>query len=52
MDEYTPPTPAGNEPGAEPVAATAGAEDHSDPWAYAGEDAAAPTDTGRPAEDG
>lgn len=26
----------------EPVARTAGEQDHSDPWAYAGEDAPAP----------
>ncbi len=32
---------------ANPPAVTAGQEDHSDPWRYAGEDADAPTDTGR-----
>ncbi len=31
--------------------ATAGQEDHSDPWAFAGQDADPPTDTGRPADD-
>ncbi len=32
---------------ANPPARTAGEEDHSDPWALAGEDADPPTDTGR-----
>ena len=37
--------------GEEPLATTAGEEDHSDPWAYAGEDADAPEDTGRSEDD-
>ncbi|WP_181778936.1 hypothetical protein [Pseudonocardia pini] len=32
-----------------PPAATAGEQDHSDPWQYAGEPAGAPLDSGRPA---
>ena len=32
----------------DPPAATAGEQDHSNPWDYAGEDADPPTDTGRP----
>jgi hypothetical protein len=35
-----------------PPAATAGEEDHSDPWAFAGEDADPPTDTGKPPAEG
>lgn len=31
-------------------AATAGEQDHSDPWVFAGEDADPPADTGRPAD--
>lgn len=33
------------------AALTAGEQDHSDPWRYAGEDADPPADTGRPADD-
>jgi hypothetical protein len=32
-----------------PPSKTAGEQDHSDPWALAGEDADAPADTGKPA---
>lgn len=32
------------DPKEDPQAATAGDQDHSDPWVYAGEDAPAPTD--------
>lgn len=35
----------------EPVAVNAGVEDHADPWAFAGEEADAPTDAGRPADE-
>jgi hypothetical protein len=35
-----------------PPAATAGEEDHSDPWAFAGEDADPPADTGKPPAEG
>ncbi|AIJ26353.1 hypothetical protein [Amycolatopsis methanolica] len=38
-------------PDDEPAAVTAGEETHEDPWAYAGEDADAPADTGRPADE-
>ncbi len=31
-----------------PPSKTAGEQDHSDPWAFAGEDADAPADTGKP----
>ncbi len=31
-----------------PPSKTAGEQDHSDPWAFAGEDADAPGDLGRP----
>lgn len=34
----------------EPQAVTAGQEDHSDPWRYAGEPADPPEDAGRPAD--
>lgn len=34
-----------------PVAVTAGEQDHSDPWVFAGEPADPPADTGRPAEE-
>lgn len=33
-----------------PVATSAGHQDHSDPWRFAGDDAAPPADTGRPAD--
>lgn len=36
---------------ANPAAATAGEEDHSDPWLFAGEDADPPDDTGKPPAD-
>lgn len=32
-----------------PPAATAGEQDHTNPWFYAGEEAEPPADTGRPA---
>jgi hypothetical protein len=35
-----------------PPASTAGEEDHTDPWALAGEDADPPADTGRPPTEG
>lgn len=41
---------AATAPEPDPPAMTAGQEDHSDPWRYAGEDAAPPPDTGRPAD--
>jgi hypothetical protein len=34
-----------------PPAKTAGEEDHSNPWTYAGEDADPPADTGRPPDE-
>lgn len=34
---------------ASPPAVTAGEQDHTNPWFFAGEEADAPTDTGRPA---
>lgn len=37
---------------ANPTAATAGEEDHSDPWALAGDVADPPGDTGKPPADG
>jgi len=36
---------------ANPPSRTAGEEDHTDPWAFAGEDADPPADTGKPAEE-
>lgn len=49
--EHEPTPPDDDQHAVEQPAASAGQEDHSDPWAFAGEDAAAPTDTGRPADD-
>jgi hypothetical protein len=37
---------------ANPPAKTSGEEDHSDPWAFAGDEADPPADTGRPPEEG
>lgn len=37
--------------GANPPAATAGQQDHSDPWVYAGDEADPPADTGKPPAD-
>jgi hypothetical protein len=34
--------------GEEPPAVTAGEQDHSNPWVFAGDDAPPPVDTGRP----
>lgn len=42
--DYARPVPAERE------AMTAGEQDHSDPWRYAGEDADPPSDTGRLAD--
>lgn len=37
--------PAMTDPQGEPIAATAGEQDHSDPWVYAGDTADAPAST-------
>ncbi|MBW0090498.1 hypothetical protein I4I73_21405 [Pseudonocardia sp. KRD-184] len=46
--DYANPRPT---PQPDPPSMTAGQEDHSDPWRYAGEDADPPADTGRPADE-